>query len=180
MIVAGPYTAVHAARLARPLASRFGLEGRLAVDNIARSPQRTATTSNALLIGVFLVTLVTVSGTSLKDFVVGEINKLGSADYLIESKGGTIDPALVRRFEAIEDVNRVAPFSRESVTVDGKAAGLSTGDLRAIQRDRQRQGRRGLARRRRAGHDRPRRTRCPRPARPTRSRSRTATGAAAG
>jgi putative ABC transport system permease protein len=132
-IVAAPYTAVHAARLARPLASRLGLEGRLAVDNLARSPRRTATTSNALLIGVFLVTLVTVSGSNLKDYVVKEINSLGSADYLIESKGGTIDPALVRRFEAIKDVNRVAPFSREPVTVDGKAAGLATGDLRAIQ-----------------------------------------------
>lgn len=132
-IVAAPYTAVHAARLARPLASRVGLEGRLAVDNLARSPRRTATTSNALLIGVFLVTLVTVAGSNLKDYVVQEIDSLGSADYLVESKGGTIDQALVRKFEAIDGVNRVAPFSREAVTIDGKAAGLASGNLEAIQ-----------------------------------------------
>ena len=132
-IVAAPYTAVQAARIMRPAAARLGLEGRLAVDNIARSPRRTATTSNALLIGVFLVTLVTVAGSNLKDYVVAEINSLGSADYLIESKGGSIDPALVKRFEAVKDVNRVAPFSREPVTIDGKAAGLSTGDIRTIQ-----------------------------------------------
>jgi putative ABC transport system permease protein len=133
-IVAAPYTAVHSARIVRPVAARLGLEGRLAVDNIARSPRRTATTSNALLIGVFLVTLVTVAGSNLKDYTVQEINSLGSADYLIESKGGSIDPTLVKRFEAIKDVNRVAPFSREPVTVDGKAGGLSTGDVGTIQR----------------------------------------------
>ena len=133
-IVAAPYTAVHGARIVRPVAARLGLEGRLAVDNIARSPRRTATTSNALLIGVFLVTLVTVAGSNLKDYTVEEINSLGSADYLIESKGGSIDPTLVKRFEAIKDVNRVAPFSREPVTVDGKAAGLSTGDIGTIER----------------------------------------------
>jgi putative ABC transport system permease protein len=132
-ILAAPYTAVRAARLVRPLASRLGLEGRLAVDNLARSPRRTATTSNALLIGVFLVTLVTVAGSNLRDYVVAEINSVGSADYLVESNGGSIDPQLIRRFEGIKDVNRLAPFSREPVTVDGKAAGLATGDVQAIQ-----------------------------------------------
>jgi hypothetical protein len=87
-------------------AARLGPEGRLAVDNIARSPRRTATTSNALLIGVFLVTLVTVAGSNLKDDTVAKINSLGSADYLLESKGGSIDPTLVRKFEAIKEVNR--------------------------------------------------------------------------
>jgi putative ABC transport system permease protein len=133
-IVGAPYTALLTARIIRPVMSRLGLESRLAVDNLARSPRRTATTSNALLIGVFLVTLVTVAGSNLKDYVVEEINSLGSADYLIESKGGTIDPTLVGKFEAIKDVTNLAPFSREAVTVDGKAAGLSTGDLSAIRR----------------------------------------------
>ena len=133
-IVAAPYTALHGARIVRPVAARLGLERRLAVDNIARSPRRTATTPNALLIGVFLVTLVTVAGSNLKDYTVQEINSLGSADYLIESKGGSIDPTLVKRFEAIKDVNRVAPFSREPVTVDGKAGGLSTGGIGTMRR----------------------------------------------
>ena len=85
VIVAGPIIAVVGSKIFRPLLSRLGLEGRLAGDNIARNPQRTATTSNALLIGVFLVTLVTVAGTSVKDFAVAKINELSSADYVIES-----------------------------------------------------------------------------------------------
>lgn len=133
VIVSGPFIALGGSRLLRPLMSRFGLEGRLAVDNTARSPQRTATTANALLIGVFLVTLVTVSGESVKDFAVQEINKLSSADYVITSDGGSVDPGFVRKVAAIDGVTDVIPFRREAVTIDGKPTRFSTGDLAAIQ-----------------------------------------------
>jgi len=116
------------------LLSRFGLEGRLAVDNTARNPQRTATTANALLIGVFLVTLVTAAGTSVKDFAVGEIKKLDSADYIITSDGGSIDPELQADFERIDGVKTVTPFRRESVTIDGDVTRLSSGDVPAMQK----------------------------------------------
>ena len=129
VIVSGPFIAVGGARLLKPLLSRLGLEGQLAVDNAARNPQRTATTANALLIGVFLVTLVTVAGTSIKDFAIGEIKKLESADYLISSEGGTIDDGFVADLEDINGVTKVVPFRSESVTIDGEASRLSTGDL---------------------------------------------------
>ena len=142
VIVAGPIIAVVGSKISRPLLSRLGLEGRLAGDNIARNPQRTATTSNALLIGVFLVTLVTVAGTSAKDFAVAKINELSSADYVIESTGGTIDDALITDLEAVDGVDTVTPFRREAVSVEGPgtvdptAAGapsaLSTGDFTAL------------------------------------------------
>jgi putative ABC transport system permease protein len=132
VIVAGPIIAVGGSRLTAPLFSRMGLEGRLATDNIARNPKRTASTSNALLIGVFLVTLVTVAGTSAKDFTVDKINELSSADYVIESDGGTVDDQLVADLEAIDGVKIVTPFRRESVTIDGNPGSLSTGDIDAI------------------------------------------------
>jgi putative ABC transport system permease protein len=133
VIVAGPLIATGGARLLRPVLSRFGLEGRLAVDNTARNPKRTATTANALLIGVFLVTLVTVAGTSAKDFTVGEIKKLESADYLIESDGGTIDDTLVGDLQGVDGVQQVSSFRRESVTLDGVPSALSTADTTALQ-----------------------------------------------
>ena len=134
VIVAGPFIAVAGARVLRPVMSGFGLEVRLAVDNTARSPQRTAATANALLIGVFLVTLISVAGTSAKDFAVGEIKKLETADYIIASDGGTIDPKLVNDLEAIDGVNTVVPFRRESVTIDGTASQLFTGDIAGLQK----------------------------------------------
>jgi putative ABC transport system permease protein len=133
VIVAGPFIAVGGATLLRPVMSLFGLEGRLAVDNTARSPQRTATTANALLIGVFLVTLISVTGTTAKDFVVGEIDKLETADYIVVSDGGTIDPTFVAKLEAVDGVDRVVAFRNESVTIDGDASQLFTGDLEPIQ-----------------------------------------------
>lgn len=135
MIVAGPVIALGGSRAFRPVMSKFGLEGRLAADNIGRNPRRTATTSNALLIGVFLVTLVTVSGTSLKDFAVSRIDELSSADFNISSDGGTIDDQLVGDLEAIPDVTRVVPFRTESVAQRGDEplpVTLSTGDLAAL------------------------------------------------
>jgi len=132
VVAAGPIIAVGGSHLCSPLLSRFGLEGRLAADNVARNPKRTASTSNALLIGVFLVTLVTVAGTSAKDFSVDKINELSSADYVIESDGGTVDDQLVASLEAIDGVKIVTPFRRESVTIDGNPGSLSTGDIDAI------------------------------------------------
>ncbi|MGE0027281.1 MAG: ABC transporter permease [Thermoleophilia bacterium] len=131
-IVAGPVIALWGTRLVTPLMSRLGMEGRLAADNTARNPRRTATTANALLIGVFLVTLVTVAGTSAKDFVVGELKKVESADYLVVSDGGTLDEQFVAKLTAIPDVNTVSPFRRESVTIDGEATILSTADVATI------------------------------------------------
>jgi putative ABC transport system permease protein len=133
VIVAGPFIAIAGTRILRPLMSRFGLEGRLAADNTARNPKRTATTANALLIGVFLVSLVTVAGTSAKDYVVGEIKKLESADYLISSDGGTLDAALIADLESIDGVNEASAFRREAVTLDGTASLLSTADVAALQ-----------------------------------------------
>jgi putative ABC transport system permease protein len=134
VIVAGPFLATGGAALARPLVNRFGLESRLAVDNSARNPKRTATTANALLIGVFLVTLVTVAGTSVKDFVVAEIQNLEGADFTISSNGGSIDPDLVQELESIKGVEQVTPFRRESVTVNGTPSQLSTTDTGAAVR----------------------------------------------
>jgi putative ABC transport system permease protein len=132
-IAAGPFVAVLGAGLLRPIMSVLGLEGRLATDNIARSPQRTAATANALLIGVFLVTLIAVVGTTAKDFALSELKKLETADYIITSNGGTIDPAFVDSLEAIDGVDTVVPFRRESVTVDGTASQIFTGDIDALQ-----------------------------------------------
>ena len=116
--------------------SLFGLEGRLAVDNTGRSPQRTATTANALLIGVFLVTLISVVGTTAKDFVVGEIDKLETADYIVVSNGGTIDPAFVAKLEAVDGVDKVVAFRNESVTIDGDARSCSPATWRGSRRSR--------------------------------------------
>ncbi len=132
-IAAGPILAVLAARITRPVMSRLGLEGRLASDNTARNPQRTAITANALLIGVFLVTLVSVAGTSIKEWVVGELDEIESADFVLASDGGSLDDGLVGDIRSIDGVEVVEPFRQDSVVIDGRpivvsAAGVDTLD----------------------------------------------------
>jgi putative ABC transport system permease protein len=133
VIVSGPMIAVAGAKLVTPVMSRLGLEGRLAADNTRRNPKRTATTANALLIGVFLVSFVTVAGTSLKDFAVGELKKIESADYLLVSTGGTVDRTFVADLENVDGVTQVVAFQRQPVQVDGKPSLLSTADIPTLQ-----------------------------------------------
>ena len=64
VVIGGPLLArLFGRALKAPL--RRSLTGRLAADNLVRNPRRTATTANALVIGLFLVTLVTVAGHGL-------------------------------------------------------------------------------------------------------------------
>jgi putative ABC transport system permease protein len=127
-IVAGPVIALMGARVLRPVLGVFGLEGKLAVDNATRSPKRTATTANALLIGVFLVTFVTVAGTSLKDFTVREINKVQTADFIVSSDGGTLDDELLATIGGVDGVDTVTAYRRESVSIDGNPGMISTAE----------------------------------------------------
>lgn len=128
-LVAGPFIAIGGAHVLRPVLGRLGLEGQLAADNATRSPKRTATTANALLIGVFLVTFVTVAGGSLKDFAVREIQKLESADFIVASTGGTLDEKLIADLGAAKGVESVTPFRRESVTLDDQPSLISSADV---------------------------------------------------
>jgi len=83
---------------------------------------------------VFLVTLVTVAGTSVKDYAVAEIEAVATADFLVFSDGGTVDDALVAEIEAVDGVELVTPFRQEPAALrigEGRdvPVGLSTGDL---------------------------------------------------
>ena len=60
-----------------------GLTGSVARANAARNPQRTATTAAALMIGLTLVTAVTVIGDSIKSSVSDALSSSITADWLL-------------------------------------------------------------------------------------------------
>jgi putative ABC transport system permease protein len=109
LFVAGPLLARMFGLVVKPLLSRIGLTGRLASDNTVRNPRRTATTANALVIGLFLVTLVTVSGEAMKSYLVGEINKLSSSDFVLAAQR-SLDPGLIDEVRGLDGVSGVAPL----------------------------------------------------------------------
>lgn len=130
LFVGGPLLArLFAWILKRPM-SLLGIPGRLAADNAVRNPKRTATTANALVIGLFLVTLVTVSGEAMKTSVVNELNKLSSSDFIINAQSGAIDPTLVTKIDDTKGVTATAAI-KSSLAVDGNGdpTFISTADF---------------------------------------------------
>lgn len=130
LVVGGPLVARLVAALLRAPARHAGLTFRLAVENTARNPRRTATTANALVIGLFLVTLVTVSGDALKKYTVEQIDKLSASDFIVASGANGIGPDLVRKVQSTDGVEAAAPI-RQSVVLDsgGRAVLLSGTDV---------------------------------------------------
>jgi putative ABC transport system permease protein len=61
----------------------FTINGRLARLNAARNPRRTATTASALMIGLAMVSLVTVLGTSFKQTLYNQLDDSVEADWLV-------------------------------------------------------------------------------------------------
>ncbi len=130
LLVGGPLVARLFAATLRVPARRMGLTARLAVDNTARNPKRTATTANALVIGLFLVTLVTVSGDALKKFTVDEIDKLSASDFIVSAGSNGISPDLVEEVQGTDGVAAAAPI-RQAVVLDsaGQIVVLSGADI---------------------------------------------------
>ncbi len=65
-----------------------GAAGMLARGNSIRNPSRTASTASALMIGLTLVTLVSVLAAGLKTTFEDSVDKLFTADYALTSENG--------------------------------------------------------------------------------------------
>lgn len=103
----------------RPLERIFGLPGRLARDNAARQPGRTAVTSGALMIGLALVVFATVFAAGLRDTLRGDLEQVVTAPVVLQGSDGGFS-AMPRTV--------IADASRTNGTA--AAGGISFGQLR--------------------------------------------------
>jgi putative ABC transport system permease protein len=109
VLVGGPVLAHYFTRLAAPIANRIGRRsGHIAVANVDRNANRTATTANALVIGVFLVVFVTAAGGAVRDYLSQQVSKLSGADFTVTATapGTTISPQLVSQVQSTAGVAR--------------------------------------------------------------------------
>jgi putative ABC transport system permease protein len=145
--------------LARPVAGlvglplrRFGgMAGRLARDNAARNPKRTASTAAALMIGLGLVASVTVLASSLKASVDSDVDRTLRADFIVDLAGGQgagISPAAADAIKGRAAVTAVSEVADGTVKINGVETdvaavdpatvgqvldlGIAGGDLRAL------------------------------------------------
>ena len=83
-LVAGPLSRV----IGAPAARFRGVPGRLGRLNAMRNPRRTASTAAALMIGLGLVSFVTILAASLKTSFAATLDRSMQADYIIEGPMG--------------------------------------------------------------------------------------------
>lgn len=115
--------------LARALgwpSARFGrAAGRLARANAMRNPARTASTASALMIGLALVTLVSVLAAGLKSTFESSVNQLFQANYALTSTNNftPISTSSAQALAAVPGVQTVAAVRSGT----GRALGAKVG-----------------------------------------------------
>jgi putative ABC transport system permease protein len=99
-----------ATALGWPATKIGGTAGKLARGNARRNPARTASTASALMIGLALVTLVSVLAAGLKSTFESSVNQLFKADYALTSTNG-FSPTSIASEEAVRRVPGVQVVS---------------------------------------------------------------------
>ncbi|MGH2947780.1 MAG: ABC transporter permease, partial [Solirubrobacteraceae bacterium] len=114
----------------RPSERLGGPAGRLARRNAMRHPGRTAATASALLIGVALVTAVTVVAQGLKDVSSGSLERRVQATAVIAGSDGwsPIDPAVERAAAAVPGVTAVGSLRQDAALAFGEEEGVNAVD----------------------------------------------------
>jgi putative ABC transport system permease protein len=106
--------------LGGPAAAVAGAPGILARENSMRNPQRTASTAAALMIGLALVTLVTMLAQGIRASFFGAVDKIWQTDYAVTAENN-FDPIPV----AVSAPLRKVPGVQQVV-------GVRTGDVRVF------------------------------------------------
>lgn len=90
-------------------AGSFDLTSQLARENAARNPSRTATTAAALMIGLALVTAVTVIGDSIKTSVTNALDSGIQSEFFLSGPqaGPTFVPFAYEAYETVETLPEV-------------------------------------------------------------------------
>ncbi|MGE9696527.1 ABC transporter permease [Streptomyces sp. NRRL F-5630] len=111
---------------AAPLLRAFGVAGRLARLNAVRNPRRTASTASALMIGLTLITAMTVVATSTS----GAIDRMATAslkaDYTVSMANyEPLAPQVNKTVAAIPEVTASSPVRTAHADVGGTPNRLS-------------------------------------------------------
>ena len=106
-VVARPISAV----IGFPVPAMKGVTGSIARENVMRNPRRTAATANALLIGVGIVSLITVLYGSLRTSIDNQIGQAFTGDVTITSGSfdrGGVSPTLSASLNQLPEVQAAA------------------------------------------------------------------------
>jgi putative ABC transport system permease protein len=125
-----------------PFATWAGQPGKLARDNAMRSPRRTASTAAALMIGLALVSFVSIFAASIKSSVTRVLDQTISADYILSGPTNSaqgFSPEVVRRLAQQPEIESATGVRINVFKLDGQGqpvAGVDpTGYERTVRTD---------------------------------------------
>jgi putative ABC transport system permease protein len=108
--------------LGAPLISLFGVPARLGRSNAVRNPRRTASTAAALMIGLALVSMLSVLSASTKSSITSVVNRNLGADYVLTSKSFLgFSPDVATKATSTPGVATVGETRIGAAHVNGKA-----------------------------------------------------------
>ncbi|MFJ6086097.1 ABC transporter permease [Streptomyces sp. NPDC092369] len=103
-----------------PVLRIFGISGKLARQNSVRNPRRTAATASALMIGLTLITGMTVVAGSLQKSIDKMASAAISADYIISmANGNELSTDVDRKLESTAGVAATSPLRNSPSRIDG-------------------------------------------------------------
>lgn len=105
------------ARLLGRFVSGAGASLRLAAANAVRNPARTAATSGALIVGVGLITMMSIGASTIKASADDGLTSLWPVDVTVSSQAQGLDQALVSRLKAVKDLGASAQLRTADGTV---------------------------------------------------------------
>jgi putative ABC transport system permease protein len=95
--------------------------GRLASRNAQRTPRRTASTASALMVGLALVSMVSVVAESVKASFTEQLGRSVTADFFITNSGFQGLPiAFAERMAELPELSAVSPFRATVAQVNGE------------------------------------------------------------
>ncbi|MGW0829430.1 ABC transporter permease [Streptomyces prunicolor] len=109
-----------------PVLRIFGISGKLARQNSVRNPRRTAATASALMIGLTLITGMTVMAGSLQQAIDKMASSAISADYIVSmANGNQLSPDVDKTLTTTSGITASSPLRNAPSRIDGKTEFLT-------------------------------------------------------
>jgi putative ABC transport system permease protein len=125
-----------AAVIGSPIARLRGTAGTIARENAMRNPTRTARTASSLMIGVALVSFLTIFAASIKASGAGELRRDFRGTTIIDSgaidNGSGLSPDFAANLKTQPGVRTVAAQRNATVEINGSPAFLNAYDTTTI------------------------------------------------
>jgi putative ABC transport system permease protein len=120
----------------RPARQVGGSAGKLASANAARDPGRTAATAAALMIGLALVTFISVLATGLERSTRDDLSRQLTSDYVVHASGSSSSAYISRQADAaiasVADVTEVSGVRGDKARAFGSTVAVAGLDGRTI------------------------------------------------